>query len=231
MSRASTDPGTGRKVLNLPNILTMARFLLIPVFAFTVIRNRPFAALCVVCLAGATDVLDGWAARRLRLQTDFGVLIDPLADKALGATAFVLLSLRGFGGAHVIPLWLTATVLGRDLVIVLGGVVISLARGRRKFTPNVLGKISTVLQVTTIIWVVLANYVQVSAWRELPLVMRAASTEALSLLYAVTLGFTVISGIQYVGRGVRMMWPGKETSGSGHIAVDEAPAQRHPDDL
>jgi len=120
MSRASTDPGTSRKVLNLPNILTMARFLLIPVFAVTVIRNRPFAALCVVCLAGATDVLDGWAARRLRLQTDFGVLIDPLADKALGATAFVLLSLRGFGGAHVIPLWLTATVLGRDLVIVLG---------------------------------------------------------------------------------------------------------------
>jgi len=200
---------TGGGFLNLPNSLTMMRFFLVPVFAMMIIRNRPGAALFVICLAGATDVLDGFAARKLKLQTELGVLIDPLADKALGATSFVLLSIGGLGGANVIPIWLTATVLGRDLLIVLGGVVISLARGRRKFAPTVLGKISTVLQVMTVIWVVLGNYVQASAWRLQPAVAWATSKEALSLLYAFTLVFTVVSGIQYVARGIRQMWPGR----------------------
>jgi cardiolipin synthase len=203
----SSQPGS--RFLSLPNILTMLRFILIPVFAVMILQNRPLAALLVICLAGASDVLDGFAARKLKLQSELGVLIDPLADKALGATAFVLLSMKGLGGANVIPLWLTATVLGRDLLIVLGGLVISLVRGRRKFPPTVLGKISTVLQVTTVSWVVLANYVQASAWQLRPGVAWATSQEVLSLLYAVTLVFTVMSGIQYVGRGIRQMWPGK----------------------
>ena len=200
---------TGGGFLNLPNSLTMMRFILVPVFAMMIIRNRPGAALFVICLAGATDVLDGFAARKLKLQTEIGVLIDPLADKALGATSFVLLSIRGLGGANVIPLWLTAAVLGRDLLIVLGGVVITLARGRRKFPPTVLGKISTVLQVMTVIWVVLGNYVQASSWRLQPAVAWATSKDMLSLLFAVTLVFTVVSGIQYVSRGIRQMWPGR----------------------
>jgi cardiolipin synthase (CMP-forming) len=197
------------RFLNLPNILTSLRFVLAPIFAIMVIRNRPLAALLVVCLAGATDVLDGFAARQLRLQTEIGVLIDPLADKVLGATAFILLSIRGLGGAYVIPFWLTATVLGRDLVIIAGGVVISLARGRQRFTPTALGKITTVLQVTTVTWVVLANYIQASSWRLRPAIAGATSTEALSWLYAATLAFTIVSGVQYIIRGVRQMFFGR----------------------
>jgi len=200
----------GNRFLNLANVLTILRFALAPVFAVMVLRNRPFAALIVICLAGATDVLDGLAARKLRLQTEIGVLIDPLADKVLGATAFVLLSIRGLGGANVIPIWLTATVLGRDLLIVAGGVVISLARGRRRFIPTGLGKISTILQLTTVIWVVLANYVQASSWRLRPAIASATSAEALSWLYAATLAFTIVSGVQYIIRGIRQMFFGRD---------------------
>lgn len=221
----------GNRWLNLPNVLTLTRFALAPVFALMVIRNRPFAALFVVCLAGATDVLDGFAARKLRLKTEIGGLIDPLADKALGATTFVLLTIKGFGTAHIIPLWLTATVLGRDVLIVAGGLVISLVRGRRKFTPTVLGKICTVLQVTTIIWVVLANYVEASSWRLNAVIAWATSARTLSWFYAATLAFTIVSGIQYIGRGLREMFPGPRQPGSGHVAVDEPLAEGHPDDL
>jgi len=197
----------GNRWLNLPNILTFTRFALAPVFAVMVIRNRPFAALFVVCLAGATDVLDGFAARKLRLKTEIGMLIDPLADKVLGATAFVLLTIKGFGTANVIPLWLTATVLGRDILIVAGGMVIGLVRGRRKFTPTVLGKICTVLQVTTVVWVVLANYIEASSWRLNPMIAGATSARTLSWFYAATLILTVVSGIQYISRGLRELFP------------------------
>jgi cardiolipin synthase (CMP-forming) len=195
------------KLLNLPNSLTLMRLVLAPIFAVMILQNRAFGALLVICLAGASDVLDGYAARKLRLQTELGVLIDPLADKALGATAFVLLSLRGLGAANVIPLWLTATVLGRDLLIVLGGVIITLVRGRRKFTPTVLGKITTVLQVTTVFWVVLANYLQITSLRLRTVPAWLASADVLNALYVIALVFTVVSGVQYVSRGLRQMWP------------------------
>ncbi len=205
-----TSTRDGNKFLNLPNALTSLRFVLAPVFAFMVIRNRPLAALLVICLAGATDVLDGFAARKLRLNTEIGVLIDPLADKVLGATGFVLLSIKGLGGAYVIPVWLTATVLGRDLIILAGGLLISLVRGRRKFPPSVLGKACTVLQVATVVWVVLANYVQASAWRLYPAIAWATSSRTLSWFFSTTLVLTVVSGAQYISRGYRMMFPGRD---------------------
>lgn len=153
------------RFLTLPNILTLARFALAPIFALTVIGDHPFGALWVIFAAAATDVLDGFTARLLGLRTGIGTVIDPLADKVLGATAYVLLSIKSLGMANAIPIWLTATVLGRDFIILAGGVVISLARGRREFRPSLLGKITTVMQVTTIFWVVLVNCGQASAWR------------------------------------------------------------------
>ncbi len=200
---------SGAKFLNLPNFLTLLRFALAPVFAVTVIRNRPVAAFFVVCLAGATDVLDGWAARQLNLKTEVGGLIDPLADKFLGATAFVVLSIRGLGAAVVIPVWLTATILGRDFLILAGGLLISLVRGRQKFAPTALGKASTVLQVITIAWVVLANCVQASTWRQTAALGAATSPRILTWFYGLTLAFTIASGIQYVVRGFRLMFPGR----------------------
>jgi cardiolipin synthase len=198
------------KFLNLPNILTLVRFALAPVFAVMVLQNQPFGALWVVVLAAVTDVLDGFVARLLRLSTGIGTLIDPLADKFLGATAYVLLSLKGLGAANVIPLWVTATVLGRDLVILAGGLVISLARGRQEFRPTVYGKASTVLQVATVFWVILANCVQASAWRLRPALAAATSPRVLSWFYAVTIALTLISGVHYVVRGVGLMSSGKK---------------------
>jgi cardiolipin synthase len=196
----------GEKFLTLPNILTLARFALAPIFAVMVLGNRPFGALGVIILAAATDVLDGFTARLLGLRTGIGTLLDPLADKVLGATAYVLLTVKGLGAANAIPLWLTATVLGRDLVILAGGLIISLARGRRQFPPTVYGKISTVLQVATLFWVLLANCVQASAGRSIPVLVAATAPPVLSWFYAVTLAFTVLSGAHYVGRGIRLMF-------------------------
>jgi cardiolipin synthase len=194
------------RFLTLPNILTLARFALAPIFALTVIGNHPFGALWVIFAAAATDVLDGFTARLLGLRTGIGTVIDPLADKVVGATAYVLLSIKSLGMANAIPIWLTATVLGRDFIILAGGVIISLARGRREFRPSVLGKITTVMQVTTIFWVVLANCVGASAWRQKPFLAAVSSPGVLTWLYGLTLAFTVISGAHYVVRGIRWMY-------------------------
>jgi cardiolipin synthase len=199
------DPEQEERFWNAPNIITLTRVALVPVFALLLFQGRPAGALLVIFLAGLSDVLDGFAARKWKQRTKVGTLIDPLADKFLLTTAFVLLTVRSLGLRHVIPLWLTATVIGRDLLILFGAALITLLRGRREFTPTVFGKGSTVLQVATVFWVVLANSVGGSVGAASPIPAAVTAPSVLSALYAATLALTVISGASYIYRGIRML--------------------------
>jgi cardiolipin synthase (CMP-forming) len=198
------DSSTEEKFWNVPNLITLTRIALVPVLALMLFQKRAFGALIIVFLAGLSDVLDGFAARRWHQRTKVGTLIDPLADKILLSTAFILLAVRSLGFTYVIPLWLMAVVIARDFIILAGGVVIFLIRGRREFPPTVFGKVSTVFQVATIFWVILSNYVRASALGRSSFLAAITSPSVLGAFYIATLVLTVVSGAQYVYKGIRI---------------------------
>jgi cardiolipin synthase len=195
---------TEEKFWNVPNLITLTRVALVPIFALMLLQKRAFGALLVVFLAGLSDILDGLAARRWHQQTKIGRLLDPLADKTLLSTAYILLAIRSLGFTYVIPLWLVVVVIVRDLIIVAGGFVIFLIRGRREFPPSVFGKMSTVFQVATVLWVILSNYVRVSSLALSSFLSAITSPSVLDAFYIVTLVLTVVSGAHYIYKGIRM---------------------------
>src|SRR5688572_6517615 len=126
-------------VLTAANQLTLLRLLLVPVFAIFMLYGRPGWALVTFAVAAVTDALDGLLARRSG-PTTLGAWLDPMADKLLLATMFVVLTLPGLGLTSRIPLWLTVLVISRDIAIVLTVAVFNLAVARKTFTPSLLGK-------------------------------------------------------------------------------------------
>ncbi len=195
------------KFWNVPNTLTLLRVLLVPVFVLMMLQEKALGALVVFLLAGSTDVLDGLTARLWNQRTRIGRLFDPLADKLLLSTAFILLTVRSLGFNPVIPLWLTAVVIGRDFLILAGGAVIYITRGPREFPPTVSGKASTVFQVATVFLVILANCVRVTAWKQSAILSAMTSSSVLDVVFIIALLFTIISGGQYVLKGIRMIFP------------------------
>jgi cardiolipin synthase len=195
---------TEEKFWNAPNLITLTRVGLVPFFALMLFQKRALGALVIVFLAGLSDVLDGFAARRWHQRTKVGTLIDPLADKILLTTAYILLAIPGLGFPCVIPLWLTAVVIGRDFIIVAGALAIYRTRGPREFPPTVFGKMSTVFQVVTVFWVILSNYLRLSAPAGPAILETISSPSALSAFYIVTLVLTLISGAHYIYKGIRM---------------------------
>jgi cardiolipin synthase len=130
-------------VLTAANQLTLLRLLLVPVFALFMLYGLPGWALVTFAVAATTDAFDGLIARRTGQQTTLGAWLDPMADKLLVATLFVMLTLPGLGLAHRLPLWLTVLVLSRDIAIVLTVAIVNLAVSRRTFRPTFLGKATT----------------------------------------------------------------------------------------
>lgn len=192
--------------LTLPNILTLTRLCLVPAFLIFSLRRQAFEAFLVFSLAGLTDFLDGLTARLFHLRTRIGMLLDPMADKVLMATAFLVLTFTKPASPSAIPLWLTAAVLGRDLLIVSGAWVISRTRGIKTFLPSLLGKISTVLQMMTVFSVLFYNFVQAKVWAQsLPLVDKV-SPSLLGMLFLLTLLATLLSGVDYIFRGARIFF-------------------------
>ncbi len=128
--------------LNAPNVLTLLRLAAVP-FLFREILGHRFGAALALCLAaGLTDGLDGWIARRFQAETRAGAFLDPIADKIFLVATYVAATLAG-----LVPMWLAALVLGRDLLI-LAAASILLGLGRlRDFPPSVWGKISTFFQI------------------------------------------------------------------------------------
>jgi cardiolipin synthase len=199
---ASGQPG--ERFWNVPNVLTLVRFVLVPVFALMFLQGKALSALVVFLAAGLTDVLDGLAARTWHQRTRVGTILDPLADKLLLSTAFILLTFVEAGFSTTLPVWLTAVVLARDVIIVSGSLAIHALTGRKEFPPSAFGKMSTVFQVGTVFLVIFSNYVKASSLSDVSGLAAAASPPVLSALFVVTLVLTVVSGVNYVLRGVRM---------------------------
>jgi cardiolipin synthase len=127
---------------NIPNVLTAIRIVLAPLVGYCVLNGRFLPALLVFVVAGASDALDGFLARRFGLVSRFGEYLDPAADKLLMLASFITLTMIG-----EVPLWLTALVIGRDIAIVLGVGLARLFALPVKIEPLMVGKASTVVQV------------------------------------------------------------------------------------
>ncbi len=179
-------------LLNLPNILSLFRILLIPVFLALMIRGKVMEASAVFFFAGFTDVLDGLAARLLHQKTKIGALLDPAGDKLLMTSAFIVLTIPSLNSPHIIPLWLTIAVISRDLFIVSSAFALYKLRGQKTFLPSLWGKSSTVCQFMVLILVLFFNSFQISF-------------PYLRLLYFLTLALTLLSGAHYFYIGFRII--------------------------
>jgi cardiolipin synthase len=166
------------------NQLTILRMLLIPVFALFVIYDYMGWGLCIFLIAALTDALDGLLARRSGQKTTLGAWLDPVADKLLVATMFIVLTLPLQHLIARIPVWLTVLVLSRDIGIVATVAIVNLAIGRRTFRPSVFGKIATATFLITGVVTLGVNAVGSFFW-------------IVPLLAYACLTLTVISGLHY----------------------------------
>ncbi|HZR25016.1 MAG TPA: CDP-alcohol phosphatidyltransferase family protein [Vicinamibacterales bacterium] len=140
------------------NQLTLLRMLLIPAFVILVVYEYFGWALAVFMIAGVTDALDGLLARRSGQKTSLGAWLDPMADKLLLVTTFIVLTIPNLGLTNRLPLWLTVMVISRDVVIVLTVTIVNLAIGRRTFRPSIFGKVATATYILTAVCAMFFNY-------------------------------------------------------------------------
>ena len=174
-------------MLNLPNYLTFIRIATIPFFLVLLFSRLYGYALLVFLIGGITDALDGPVARFTNQRTRLGAYLDPLADKLLIISSLVVLTL-----IDVVPAWLTILVLSRDVIVTLGyGAIYFVVEERMEIQPSTLGKINTFLLLLTITIVLVSLYD--------PNLIPSPVPSYLFLLSAVT---TIISGLQYVYRGL-----------------------------
>jgi cardiolipin synthase len=173
------------------NQLTLLRMLLIPAFVILLLYGYRGWALVTFLTAGLTDLFDGLIARRTGQKTTLGAWLDPMADKLLLTTMFVVLTLPGLGAANRLPLWFTVLVISRDIAIVLTVAVVNLAVGPRTFRPSIFGKIATATYVLTGVIALYFNYLE------------QPSPVVTVFVYA-SLVITLVSAFHYVGKVVKL---------------------------
>jgi cardiolipin synthase (CMP-forming) len=174
-------------MLNLPNFLTLFRILTIPFFLVYLSYHRYLEALIVFVVGGVTDFLDGLAARWMKQQTALGAYLDPIADKLMVITSFIMLGLM-----DGIPQWLAVVVVSRDVLILTGyAMIYVLVEERLQVQPTFVGKCSTMLQLLTL-------GVALALLHEPTIV----DHRLWYLLVGCTALATVVSGLQYLYRGL-----------------------------
>jgi len=189
------------------NKITIARILLVPFFISQIIyyartgqAEYRLGALLSFAIAALADGLDGYVARRYNQRSELGAILDPLADKLLLISGIILLSMENHRYFDRIPMWLTVTVLSRDAIILMGMALIHYMMGKVKVRARLTGKMATVLQMATVLWILLG-------W----------NTRALRYLVAGAGFFTAVSGLLYISDGVRQL--------NTHPASAPAPSQ------
>src|SRR4029453_13426265 len=172
------------------NQLTLLRMLLIPAFVILVLYGQLGWALIVFVTAGITDGLDGLIARRSGQHTQLGAWLDPMADKLLLVTTYVVLTLPGLGLANRLPLWLTVLIISRDVIIVLTVTIVNLAIGRRTFRPSIYGKTATATYILTAVFAMLFNYL-------------GYHSVVVDVFVYASLAITLISSLHYIRHAAR----------------------------
>ena len=185
------------KIITIPNLLSFLRMALIPVFASLLYYSKYEWALVVFFIAGISDGVDGFIARRFNQASSLGTIIDPIADKLLMTTTFVIFTLP-----HVlpetnkhfpVPFWVTASVIGRDVLIVVVAMAIFIMTGFRGFKPSLWGKLSTLVQVSATVIILFATIFPQYSGYYLPTV------------YTLVTGMAVISGVHYIFHVAKLM--------------------------
>lgn len=180
------------QILTAPNQLTLARLAFLPFIVIKLLDHHYRGALILFIIAGLSDGLDGLLARRLHQQTVLGQYLDPIADKMLLSTVFLVLSI-----IHQIPWKFTVMVFSRDICILLVSGVLYTIAGLRDFRPSMFGKANTFSQLAAVVFVILLQ-VDHARW------VWIARTVALRATFM----FTIVSGLHYVylvGQRLRAM--------------------------
>ena len=171
--------------MNIPNSLTILRILLVPVIIGFMTYGSYGFALLTLLLAGLTDAVDGYLARKLNQRTRLGTLLDPLADKLLLTSSFISLAVL-----HLVPSWLVILVVSRDLMLLLGTVVAHVTSTPINVTPTFLGKGRTLFQLSYVLLTILLTW-------------RGVDRSTITPLVVLMVGFTLASGFHYLYRGYR----------------------------
>lgn len=168
-------------MLNVPNTISLLRLLLVPAVIYLLAQSAYAYALAVFLLASVSDGIDGWIARHYDLRTRFGAMMDPVADKLIILACLLMLTWLGW-----IPLWLTLSLLARDMVIVFGAIAYRRVVGHVEITPTMLGKTHIFMEFG-MLCVVLAHaaaIIAVANW--------------LPFLFVLVCATAVLSGGQYI---------------------------------
>jgi len=173
--------------MNIPNLLTLLRILLVPLIVIFLMDGEYLRALITFFVSGITDALDGFLARLLHQRTTLGAYLDPIADKALLVTCFLTLSIE-----RVIPGWLTVIVISRDVIILAGTFILFMMSVSFEIKPILVSKVTTALQILTILLVL--------GLKSLP---GAYDYTWVFFLYWMTALFTILSGLKYISVGLK----------------------------
>jgi cardiolipin synthase len=179
-------------VLTVANQLTLLRIMLIPAFVILVIYGDLGSALIIFAVACLTDALDGLMARRSGEKSTLGAWLDPMADKALALSTFIVLTVPGLGLANPLPIWLTLLIISRDVVIVSTVAIVNLAIGPKTFRPSIFGKIATATYMLTAVAAMFYNY------------LGYHSLVVDGFIYA-SLAITLISSLHYIYHAARII--------------------------
>ena len=173
--------------MNLANKITIARILLVPFFIAFIIYSKLDLALIIFLIAVISDAVDGYIARACRQKTKLGAMLDPIADKILIISAFVcLILIKDLPYAIIFPPYVLIIVISRDAIILLGAVIIYMLKGDIDIKPSPLGKITTFLQMLTVIFILM-------------------QLKHSGLVWNIMIAFTIISGFEYILRGSRIL--------------------------
>ncbi|MEK6300971.1 MAG: CDP-alcohol phosphatidyltransferase family protein [Acidobacteriota bacterium] len=184
--RAPSGPTTPR-IWTPANILTVFRILLTLPFLYLVNQGRFGFALLVFFIASLTDFFDGYVARKFSQQTPLGRFLDPLADKLLTTATYIVMAIP-HEGFPSIPVWLAVAVVARDLVILVGSVLVYLVTRYKGFKPTLLGKVNTFVELGLIVWFLVFN-------------TTGAFIYLLPGMYAVVIISILGSGLEYLIQG------------------------------
>ena len=141
----------------LPNFLTFARLASLPFLVMAILGGRHRVALAIFLVAAVTDIVDGYVARRFGMGSPLGAWLDPIVDKLFLVSTFVVFALPSTPTRLHIPIWLLVLTIFRDVFIVVICLVLFLALGIRDFPPSILGKLTTFLEISTVVAILLVN--------------------------------------------------------------------------
>jgi len=178
--------------LTLANQITLLRMVLMPAVVILQMYGQPGWALLVFAVAGVTDALDGIVARLAHQRTSLGAWLDPMADKLLLVTTFVVLTLPGTQLVNRFPAWLTVLVISRDVLIVLTVAVVSMVMGPRTFRPSIWGKAATAIYLVSCVVLMWFNFL-------------GRTSILVDLAVWMSLAITLVSGFHYIYHASRII--------------------------